>query len=64
MIVRFYNRVGRSLITECIMKYPPSESDHVNLFGGEFVVTGRLFELDGTVKIFVRKATSNDVTYM
>ena len=64
MIVQFYSFVNRDFMTECLMKYPPCTGDHVNIQGTEWVVCGRVIELDGRIKVFMRKATRNDITYM
>ena len=64
MIVQFYNFTGKDFMTECLMKCPPCNGDHINIQGTEWIVCGRVIGLNGSIKVFIRKATRNDITYM
>ena len=64
MKIEFFNEVDKSFLTECIMNCIPCVNDHICFFGTEWIVTGRLFEPIGKTKIYVRKATRNDITFM
>ena len=63
--LEFISVVNKELIRSFDTQPPiPCIGDHFDISNEEWIVTGRLFGCCTTVKIFVRKATKNDVTYM
>lgn len=50
---------------ECETNNLPSIGDHILYDGIEWIVRCRVFDYDkNRIKIFIRKATDNDISYM